>query len=325
MSEVLNSQLFEKVLLNPSKRCDSLSIITGYATAAMAFHHLDQIKDSGVKVRLIIGMAGIDGISSADHRGFNYLTGSIPDNRFECSYIFNQPPIHSKLYIWSANEKPIESYIGSANYTQRAFGAKQREILAQCDALTAMRYYESVIGDSIYCNHIEATSLVDIFDSKKRAQRSKVYDEINEVIALNETQEEEYIGLEHVTISLLDKSGNVPEKSGLNWGQRPGRERNQAYISLKGDIRHSSFFPERGTHFTLLTDDGKVLICTRAQDDGKAIETPHNNSLIGEYFRNRLGLSNGAFVRKEDLERYGRSSIEIYKIDDETFRLDFSK
>jgi len=67
-----------------------------------------------------------------------------------------------------------------------------------------------------------------------------------------------------------------------------------------------------------------VLICTIAQDNDKAIETPQNNSLIGEYFRNRLGLGYGAYVSSLDLQRYGRTDVDFYKIDEETYYMDFS-
>jgi hypothetical protein len=77
-------------------------------------------------------------------------------------------------------------------------------------------------------------------------------------------------------------------------------------------------------HFTINTDDNKTLIATRAQQNGKAIHTPHNNSLIGEYFRMRLGLPKGAFVQKEDLIRYGRTDVDFYKVDDENYYMDFS-
>ena len=40
-----------------------------------------------------------------------------------------------------------------------------------------------------------------------------------------------------VRISLLEKSGKLPSKSGLNWGQRPRREQNQAYLSIRKDAR----------------------------------------------------------------------------------------
>ena len=37
-----------------------------------------------------------------------------------------------------------------------------------------------------------------------------------------------------------------------------------------------------------------------------------------------LAGMNGAFVTKEDLERYGRTDVTFYKIDDEQFFMDFS-
>lgn len=67
------------------------------------------------------------------------------------------------------------------------------------------------------------------------------------------------------------------------------------------------------------------MICSRAQQNGKAIHTPHDNSLIGEYFRNRLGVPNGGEVLSEHFDRYGRVDIDFYKIDEETYFMDFSK
>jgi hypothetical protein len=46
---------------------------------------------------------------------------------------------------------------------------------------------------------------------------------------------------------------------------------------------------------------------------------------LGEYFRHRLGLPSGALVTKEDLIRYGRTDVEFYKIDDETYYMNFEK
>lgn len=40
--------------------------------------------------------------------------------------------------------------------------------------------------------------------------------------------------------------------------------------------------------------------------------------------RNRLGLANGQYVTRQDLERYGRTDVDFYKIDEETFYMDFS-
>ncbi|MDP3581453.1 MAG: NgoFVII family restriction endonuclease, partial [Ignavibacteria bacterium] len=136
----------------------------------------------------------------------------------------------------------------------------------------------------------------------------------------------DFTTLESVTVSLLDRDDNIHRRGGLNWGQRPGREPNQAYIQLSPAAYRSDFFPTKPAHFTVFTDDNITLICTRAQKNlmGAAIETPHNNSLLGEYFRRRLGLANGAFVNTADLVRYGRTDVAFYKIDEENFYMDFS-
>ncbi|ODV48606.1 hypothetical protein BLL41_17710 [Bacillus sp. FMQ74] len=116
----------------------------------------------------------------------------------------------------------------------------------------------------------------------------------------------------------------IHEKSGLNWGQRPGRELNQAYIPVPKEVRKTDFFPDKKIEFTVITDDGESFICVVAQDDNKALETCRDNSILGKYFRNRLGVPLGGFVSIEDLDRYGRHYVTIYKINNETYFMDFS-
>ena len=89
-------------------------------------------------------------------------------------------------------------------------------------------------------------------------------------------------------------------------------------------IAQSGFFPPKNVHFTAITDDRKQLTLRVEQQNDKAIATPERNSDFGEYFRNRLGLANGAFVTRNDLDAYGRTDVTFYKLDDETYYMDFS-
>lgn len=116
----------------------------------------------------------------------------------------------------------------------------------------------------------------------------------------------------------------VPKASGLNWGQRPGREQNQAYLSIPAYIQKSNFFPLPGHPFLIECDDGEIFNCIRAQANGKAIHTPLNNSLLGIYFRRRLGVMPGYMVKIDHLIKYGRSSVDISKLTDNRYFLDFS-
>ncbi len=99
---------------------------------------------------------------------------------------------------------------------------------------------------------------------------------------------------------------------------------NDNLISLPKRYWNTSFFPYHEWHFALHTDDNKILFCTRSKYHGKAIYTPHNNNTIGEYFRVRLGLSKEEYITDDHLKEYGRDSIDFYKVDEESFMMDFS-
>lgn len=325
---MFTSELFQNVLINPvNSGCDELLIASGYASSAMAFHHLNFLREIGfneIKIKLIIGMSYAEGISLSNHNGFKQIMNIDFQNKFECSYRNINPPFHTKLYIWLNNGNPVNSFLGSANYSQIAFNERrQKEALTNCNPTSAIAYFNELINGSIYCTHPDADSTIQIYNDRFIARRTRrtIEIETSDISALTYTE-----NLAYVKVSLLDRNGNMHNKAGLNWGQRNRREPNEAYLQLSPSVYNSNFFPIRSVHFTVLTDDNKTLICTRAQKNnfGTAIETPQKNSLIGEYFRNRLGLANGAFVTKEDLIRYGRTDVTFYKIDDENFYMDFS-
>jgi hypothetical protein len=326
---MIHEQLFEKILLGPIERgADDLKIISGYATSAMAFHHLNRVRhlEKKIQLSLVVGMTPDDGLSLSNHRGFQKIMNEDFRGSFECSYIMNPPPVHSKLYVWSKSGKPFESFIGSANYTQRAFISKaQKEIITPSDPDFGLDYFDKVSSDSIFCTHQEAEIFVNIFNDNQYKKRKRLIAKRDQED--DEPDFDELSGLDHVNVTFINRSGEISKRSALNWGQRPeeGREPNQAYIPLKAEVYKTDFFPPVGQHFTIFTDDNKILICSRAQQNGKAIHTPHDNSLIGEYFRNRLGVPNGGEVLREHFDNYGRVDIDFYKIDEETYFMDFSK
>jgi HKD family nuclease len=59
------------------------------------------------------------------------------------------PPVHSKVYAWYKNDEPFIGFIGSANYTQKAFGTNQREVMTSSDARDGFNYFESLCKDTI--------------------------------------------------------------------------------------------------------------------------------------------------------------------------------
>lgn len=320
-----STELYKNVLIEPVHAgANRLYIVSGFASAAMAFHHMEDIRkiNNSVQMQLIVGMTPRSGISNMNHSGFQKLIREDFLDIVDCRYVVSSPPVHAKIYSWYQDETPFKGFIGSANYTQVAFGNDQRELMLDCDPENARSFFETIIDDTISCLDELAGKLIPVHQQKSRIRREKIKGGKSDLSA----DEIELAELESVSISFLDRDGNLPQRSGLNWGQRPeeGRAPDQAYIRLPSTIYNTEFFPKRRQHFVIYTDDSEVIICTRAQDNGKAIHTPHNNSIIGEYIRRRINVPFGNPIQLDDLLRYGRTAADVYKIDEETFYLDFS-
>lgn len=311
---MLTDNLFEKILINPpiSYGSKKLAVISGYATANMAERHMEILQNAGqsIEIDLIIGMTKRDGINQAQHLAFQKLASEGAfGSTLKCRYVNRYQPVHSKVYSWKDDQdNPIKTYVGSANYTMNGFGKSQIETMDEIDGGGFNDLFDRI---SQHC--VECTS--DLAETH-------VYDVKN---IINPKPDNKTQNPEQIELSLLDsRTGKTHKKAGLNWGQRQGRDKNQAYIPVPADIGRSGFFPDVAEQFTVITDDNLPFIFVRAQDRGKALHTTQNNALLGEYLRKRMGLPSGQYITKNDLVKYGRLNITFTKLDDETYFMDFS-
>jgi hypothetical protein len=320
--------LYTKVLIEPGalEGVDELVALSGYASPTLAYRHLDEVLavKPAIRVRLYVGMCSRDGISRNNHSNFKRL--SVEDKPLNFSCYYTKPIIHAKIFVWLRNGEPIAAFTGSANYTQNGFvNDDQKEVMTPCDPQASLAIINALVADSVDCRAQNIDTLFNIFELEEAVEiRNRVQPPAEVPMVAEPAPVVPEGDFEKVTVSFLDNSGEMPARSGLNWGQREGREPNQAYIRIPASIYTTDFFPPVGTRFTLLTDDDQSFICTRAQANGKAIETPQNNSILGRYFRQRLGLDPGAFVGLDAIQHHGRTSVDFYKIDDETYFMDFS-
>ena len=313
--------LLEKIFWEPlSVGADKLLIISGYATPNMAswlIKNVEKRTDKKIDISLIVGIVPYDGLSVSVHEGFKNLVNLNPlpneVRSFSCSYVCENAPVHTKLYIWLKDDVPIRAFAGSANFTQSSFGKERREIMTECNAEEALNYYNKIESDTVYCCYGEIEEQITIYAVHP------ILDAENNLMGSIDSD-----NIPFVTLSLLAKKGDIGKRSGLNWGQRKNRNKNEAYIPLPAKVARSGFFPLEEKHFTVVTDDRHQLILRVQQQGDKAITTPLSNAQLGEYFRNRLGLPNGAFITKKDLENYGRTDVTFYKLDDEQYYMDFS-
>ena len=300
-----------RILIEPYDRgADQLKVLSGYASAAMATRHLkksDEISSDlsrpGLSVEVVYGMALKDGVPVSQHRSFVDMASEKYKGRFKCNYLVESPPVHAKAFIWCKDGEPIEAYLGSANYTQVAFLGRQVEVMTCCDAGQANELFEVSKTRSLECDH----------------------DDVEDSVRLYKHDDKSVDAIESVNLSFLVRNtGETPTTSGINWGQRGNRNRNEADLRVRAEIARSGFFPPRAVQFTMNTDDGFSMLCVVAQDNNKGIHTTESNAILGEYIRRRLGLYAGEYVNRSHFEDYGRADLTIHKIDDETFYMDFS-
>jgi hypothetical protein len=317
---IISNDLIEQVLIAPIRDgCNALWVVSGYSSPSMFHAHKQWCREHDLpipEVSLVVGMTARDGLSRVAHEGFSKLA-RVRNSKFECRYLTGDIPVHSKVYAWTRDGVPVRGFIGSANYSQTAFSNHQEEVLHEIDAEDAELYVHEVTSRGISCLEENISELVTLHELTEPGHT---------LPARRAPQVEGGADLQTVSLQLFtDRGGRrVPDKSQLNWGQRPGRNRNQAYIAVPMRVHELGFFPDLAVHFTVMTDDGEVLDCVRAQEWGKAIETPESNAILGEYFRRRLGVPLGDPVTFEDLERYGRADVSFTRISDTEFYLDFS-
>ncbi|RDI40912.1 restriction endonuclease PLD domain-containing protein [Falsibacillus pallidus] len=295
-----------------------LRVLSGYVSPIFVQHVLEVYSE--IQLEITIGMVSTDGLAIWNHQAFKGLMNQFP-GRLEIFYQVVSPGNHRKVYHWKDAILADKVFIGSANFTQNGFW-NLREILVE----STFPNINDVFSDlnSISCDSPNVEEQVRFYRALPGSVKLTTSHEHMTVDILS-TPTNTFMN--YVDLSLIDRStGQVPARSGLNWGQRQGRNHNQAYLSVPLSFHNANptFFPPLAERFLVITDDGENLICVMAQQNRKGIHTSNSNSIMGAYFRRRLGLGDGAFITLEDLHHYGRDSVRIFKMDNETYYLDFS-
>ncbi len=299
---------------------NELVVLSGY----LGPNPVARLANLPINSTVIYGMYGDKGIQYRLHNALINCQLNIP----HVNIYYSTVPIHSKCYIWKNNNVIKHALIGSANFSTNGLSTPYREILAETTYDTFQPLHEYV--DRVMQNAILCTDLDLSFS--------------NNII----TQAINVGGV--CQMSLLDNYGNVPLKSGLNWGHGTGNVvLNDAYIAIRKEhIRNCPYlFPPKQDFTTMyiaggrstrhndlieiIWDDGTTMdgLLEGSQDENgvkypKQISSLPRKSLMGEYLRYRLGVPLGQRVTVEDLQRYGRMDISISLQDEGIYYCDFS-
>ena len=334
---------FEKrILFIPARKdgaaCNHLKIVTAFTDVERISSHILELYGgrnkeytSNIKIDIILGMTKGAGLTLKKHKkicSFIKRQNSVPGMpKVTCRYIVEGKPVHSKVYVWCKGNKAVEAYNGSANYTMNAFD-KRRECMDLCDAKEAKHYYRSLLPDTIDCFDEQVNEKIS-FSSKKNVE-----DDISDT-NLENLSWEHYQKLEPIDcieVSLLKADGNeTGYGSGVNWGIRKNgykRNRNQAYIPYNSADQKKGFFPEMnadGTYpaFKVVAKDYDAFFMRQAQANGKALETPESNAIIGEWIRHEIGVPDGTYITKQMLENVRGTKVTFMKYEDGIYVLEY--
>ncbi len=304
---------------------NELVVISGYLGPSP----IRKLKNLPLKSTIIYGMFAADGIRQSLHDSLC----SIQNENNSIDIFYSHMAVHSKCYIWKKDNIINHALIGSANFSKNGLTTPYREILSEAlrDSYSNLNdYIIKILHNSTLCTENQYTNLRN-----------------ENLLRQVETQQ----NIEQ-KLSLLDKKGRVQNIAGINWGQNPKNHTrpNDAYIPIRKDFirsfpnlippkllpgileeSHGGRSQRHNEAIEVIWDDGNEMVCLfegNQNIDGvlfpKQIASSPNKDTLGKYLRKRLGVQDGAFVKTEDFQRYGRADISIEMIAEGVYNFDFS-
>ena len=66
-----------------------------------------------------------------------------------------------------------------------------------------------------------------------------------------------------------------------------------------------------------------ITFQSKAQANGKALETPESNAIIGEWIRHKIGVPDGTYITKQMLETADGTTVVFKKFEDGIYTLEY--
>lgn len=316
-------------------KCDELIIVSGYVGPKP----VNMLKDLPLQATVIYGMYGCDGIQKGLHDALVMANQSLSNVDVRYSSV----PVHSKCYVWRYKGEVVHALIGSANFSTNGLETPFKEVLAETTADTfdpLNEYVQQIMDVSIECEdavvknnkrRIVPTTDITVYDPDVCSMPLFIVEHGKEV---------------------------VPAKSGINWGmaKKSGSHVNidDAYIRIGMDLveHYPLMFPSKqkepkdlesivrkdhrhNDSIDIVWDDGTTMTAllegsVPKDENGikvlypKQLSTTPKKSLLGQYLRERIGVATGEAITIEDLEKYGRKTIDVSLQGEGIYYFDFS-
>ncbi|WP_019519072.1 restriction endonuclease PLD domain-containing protein [Faucicola boevrei] len=310
---------------------DEFLIITGY----IGPQPFARLQDLPINCQVIYGMYGSDSISYRLNKALN----QIQQKSENTNLFYSKIGVHAKCYLWRKDGQIIDALVGSANFSRNGLATPNREILVEADNLVYTElnhYFDLILKNSIRC------------DDNDVQFKNKFIATVEQPIQIDN----------ECRLSFLARDGEVPSKSGLNWGCNSTQIGGTAHtcvgdaeirITKEHILNFPNLFPPKlgvekinkdgskgklqrqNDEIELIWDDGKIMAGLLEQNIKhndmlypKALCSSHSKAELGLYLRKRLGVSDTHTITRADLETYGRTDVTITLQAEGVYYLDFS-
>ena len=340
---IFNKQLNNEICTRHRKNnADSLLILGGY----ISLTPVKNISKEGINVDVVYGASKRANLNQKVHDQYVSIT-----QKTSTKVYYSNQYYHSKIYCWIKNKTPIDILVGSANFSSAGLDNDYQEFLttiANTDFEETFKYMNYCLSNSILCNEYSAP--VKITTPQNLVINSN---QISQLLIKNSIPLDRIISHAPPKARIFcgDSRGNISSGgSGPNWGHGKGHTNsNDWYLRLGVGLIKAipQLFPNDGINPNIgkgqsfkssrqvadgLFDDGEVMQLSFEQkgpESGqgnyyKALTSWPNKSILGAYLRKRLKVPSGSKVDYSHFLNYGRDCIDIEKIDDGQYYLDFS-
>lgn len=315
---VFTSEISNEIFENYPKSSDELIVISGWVSPS----EIENVLSNNLETKILYGMTS-RGIPEPVH--FKFIDLSKTNDKLSVYYALPQNEVHAKCYIWKQHRKIIKCLVGSANFTHSGLNSPQKEILVNINSDKygkIEQYINSVLESGRRENCTEKSLNTKII---KLAEKTP--------ISAGNTQE--LVSMDTIRMTFLDSSGNLPPESGLNWGQGSGHVKpNDSYIRItKAALKTGFFKPKTSKQIAIdaMWDDRTAMGLYEEGNQEfeselypKQLASAKSKEILGKYLRKRLGVKSGDPITLNDLNKYGRTNVDITIVADKSYYLDFS-
>ncbi len=295
--------------------------------AIISYHNL--------KCSLVIGMHAREGFTRAQYEAAENLAVFLKSKNLGEVRVCTAFKFHGKVYSFRKSDNPLVSILGSSNITGIASSDRQFET------------------DILFDEEKTLDELKKLHDELVEKATKVIPDEWSpSVFRKSGNLLEGHEGVERCVRSDLSeawsKAGDVQfkiplkteQKSNLNvyFGRgrlafRTGAIRPRPWYEVElivpNTITRQKYYPQAGSVFDVITDDGWKFACKISGDFSKNFRSNDDLRTLGKWIKGRLEtdgiLKVGELVTEEMLDRYGRHDITFTKSSEEgVWLLDFS-